>query len=98
MREIFVVVERSKDGFDESALELLTAARGLGEAKVSAVLMGADVADLASEAAQWFDSVYVFDDPALAQPDGDLQSRILAPLIDREKPLVTLVPHTNTGL
>jgi electron transfer flavoprotein alpha subunit len=60
--------------------------------------MGADVADLASEAAQWFDSVYVFDDPALAQPDGDLQSRILAPLIDREKPLVTLVPHSNTGL
>ena len=98
MREIFVFVERSKDGFDESALELLTAARGLGEATVSAVLMGADVADLASEAARWFDSVYVFDDPALAQPDGDLQSRILAPLIDREKPLVTLVPHTNTGL
>jgi len=98
MRKIFVVVERAKDGLGESALELLTAARGLGDATVSAVLMGADVADLASEAAQWFDSVYVFEDPSLAYPDGDLQSRVLAPLIDREKPLVTLVPHTNTGL
>ena len=98
MREIFVVVERSRDGLDESALELLTAARGLGEATVSAVLMGAEVADLVSEAAQWFDSVYVFEDPALEHPDGDLQARILAPLIDREKPLVTLLPHTNTGL
>ena len=98
MRQIFVVVERSRDGLDESALELLTAARGLGDAKISAVLMGAEVADLASEAARWFDSVYVFDDPALAQPDGDLQSRVLAPLIDRQKPFATLVPHTNTGL
>lgn len=73
MREIFVVIERSRDALDESALELLTAARALGEVTVSGVLMGADVADLASEAAQWFDSVYVFDDPSLAQPDGDLQ-------------------------
>ena len=98
MRQIFVVVERSGDGLDESALELLTAARGLGDATVSAVLMGSDIADLASEAARWFDGVYVFDDPALAQPDGDFQSRVLAPLLDREKPFVTLVPHTNTGL
>jgi len=98
MREIFVVVERSGDGLEESALELLTAARSLGEVTVSAVLTGAEVADLASEAARWFDDVYVFDDPALSQPDGDFQSRVLAPLIDRRKPFVTLVPHTNTGL
>ena len=98
MRQIFVLVERSGDGLDESALELLTAARSLGDSTVSAVVMGADAADLASEAARWFDSVYLFDDPALAQPDGDLQSRVLAPLLDREKPFVTLVPHTNTGL
>ena len=98
MREILVVVERSGDGLDESALELLTAARGLGDVMVSAVLMGSDVADLASAAARWFDGVYVFDNPALAQPDGDFQSRILAPFIDRQKPIVTLVPHTNTGL
>lgn len=98
MREILVVVERSGEGLDESALELLTAARGLGEATVSAVLMGADMAELTTEAARWFDGVYVFEDPALAHPDADFQSRLLAPLIDRVKPLATLVPHTNTGL
>jgi electron transfer flavoprotein alpha subunit len=98
MRKILVVVERSKDAIDESAFELLAAARDLGEGAVAAVAMGSGMGDLAGQLARWFESVHVLDDPALAQPDGDFQSRVLASLIDREKPFATLIPHTNTGL
>ncbi len=98
MRQTFVVVERVKGKPDEMALELLTAARDLGDTTVSAVLMGDGVADMAIELARWFESLHVYDDPSLAQPDGDYQSRVLAPLIQREKPFATLVPHTNTGM
>jgi electron transfer flavoprotein alpha subunit len=98
MRKIFVVVEHVQGGLDESAFELFTAARGLGDARVAAVLMGEGLADTATELTSWFEDVHVYDDPSLAQPDGDYQARALAPLIDREKPFATLIPHTNTGL
>ena len=98
MRKILVVVERVKGELDETAFELLTAARDLGDAAVSAVLIGAGVAETAAELTRWFENVHVYDDPSLAQPDGDYQARVLAPLIEREKPFATLIPHTNTGM
>jgi len=98
MRKIFVVVERVKGEPDETAFELLAAARGLGDAAVSAVLMGEGVADMAAELTHWFENVHVYDDPRLAEPDGDYQARVLAPLINGEKPFATLIPHTNTGM
>ena len=82
----------------ETAFELLTAGGDLGDAAVSAVLIGAGVSETAAELTRWFENVHVYDDPSLAQPDGDYQARVLAPLIDREKPLATLIPHTNTGM
>lgn len=98
MPKILVVVERSRGEADDTAFELLAAAKGLGEAAVAAVLMGEDLDASTAELVRWFDEVHVFDDPRLARPDGDFQARILAPLVQREQPLATLVPHTNTGM
>jgi electron transfer flavoprotein alpha subunit len=98
MRKILIVVERARGALDETAFEMLSAARGLGEITVAAVLMGEDLGEPAAELARWFDEVHTFDDPRLGQPDGDFQARLLAPFVRREQPLVTLVPHTNTGM
>lgn len=98
MPTIFVVVERAKGTLDETAFELLAAARGLGDVTVRAVLLGSGVGDLGTELRRWFDAVHLFDDASLAEPDGDLRARVLAPLLQREQPLATLLPHTNTGM
>jgi electron transfer flavoprotein alpha subunit len=98
MRKILVVVERSRGALDETAFELHSAAKELGEPAVAAVLMGEDLAAPKAELVRWFDEVHVFEDPRLAQPDGDFQARLLAPFVQREQPLATLVPHTNTGM
>jgi electron transfer flavoprotein alpha subunit len=98
MKRIIVVVERVNGELNETAFELLTAARGFEDAAASAALMGESVSDAASELTRWFENVHVYDDPSLAQPDGDYQSRVLKPLIEREKPFAVLIPHTNTGM
>lgn len=98
MRKVLVVVERSGPRVAETAFELLSAAREIGEVRAAAVLMGENVGGAEAELCRWFEDVYVFDDPRLALPDGDFQARVLAPLVRREQPLATLLPHTNTGM
>ena len=102
MRKILVLVEHSGGFVDDSAFELASAARALGEAggdvRVGAALLGNDVAGIAGELGRWFDDVYVFDSPRLQVPDGVAGAELLAGLIEQEQPFATLIPHTNTGM
>ena len=79
MARILVIAERVKGQVDDSAWELLTAARALaGEGgKVAAALLGEGVGELAAQLAQGFDEVYVFDDSRLAVPDGEADGAAL---------------------
>jgi len=98
MHKVLVVVERVKGEPDETAFELLAAAQGMGDVDVSAVLMGEGISGMAEELTRWFENVHVYDHPSLAEPDGDYQARVLASLVEGERPFATLIPHTNTGM
>lgn len=97
MARILVITERVRGALDESAWELLTAARALaGEGgRVAAALCGKDVGALAGELARGFDDVYVFDDPRLALPDAESDGHALRALLERERFEAVLAPHTN---
>jgi electron transfer flavoprotein alpha subunit len=97
MARILVIAERVKGQIDDSAWELLTAARALaGEGgKVAAALLGEGVGELAAELAKGFDEVFVFDDARLSVPDGEADGLALRGLIERERFEATLAPHTN---
>jgi len=97
MARILVIAERVKGRIDDSAWELLTAARALaGEGgKTAAGLLGSDLAALATELARGFDEVFVFDDPRLAQPDAEADGAALRALLERERFDALLAPHTN---
>ena len=97
MKRILVIVERMRGGVDDSAWELLTAARALAGAggRVAAVLCGHDVGALAADLVQGFDEVFVFDDPRLAAPDGEADGLALRTLCARERFDLLLAAHTN---
>jgi electron transfer flavoprotein alpha subunit len=97
MRRILVIVERARGGVDDSAWELLTAARTLAGAdgRVAAALCGQGVGALAQDLARGFDEVFVFDDPRLATPDGEADGLALRALCGRERFDAILAAHTN---
>ncbi len=98
MTRVLVIAERSAAGLDDSTFELITAARSLGDVTVSAAVLGADTGALAAELARWCDGVFAYEDALFETPDGDLAAAVLAPLLEREQPALTLVAHTNTGM
>ena len=97
---VLCIVERLGSGLDDTAWELLGAARALaGEGgSVGAALLGEGVADLANELARGYDDVWVFDDGRLADWDGEAYARAVAPLAARERPALILAAHTNLGI
>ena len=98
-RTILVLVERTGNELDDSALELATEARRLAEGgPVYAAVTGNGLGDIPDRLTQWFDKVYVFDDPLLDEPDGEATAELLFTLIERDRPWVTLIPHTNNGM
>ncbi len=99
MKKLFVFIERIAGEIDDSGWEMLTAARSFGgECRVGAICLGEGVDRLGEQLAQRFDDVFLFDDERLALPDGDLYAAVLAPLLKREKPFLTLFAHTNNGM
>jgi len=99
-KKVLVIVDRARGGVDESAWELLTAARQLAGdgGGVAAAVCGHELGELGAELAKGFDDVYVFDDARLADPNGEADAAALLPLLGREGFDVVLAPHTNRGI
>lgn len=100
MRKILVAIEQSGGVLDDSAWELASLAHSLGgeDCRAAAVLFGRDLSGQAGLLTPWFDDVYLFDDPSLEEADGEARNALLVPLIERERPLLTLIPHSNNGM
>jgi electron transfer flavoprotein alpha subunit len=98
MRKVLIVAESSASGLDDSALELIAAARSLGDVQTAAAVLGSTVSPLADELARWCDEVFVFEDASLEIFDGEFLSRVLVPLCERLRPSLTLVSHSNLGM
>jgi len=99
MRSILVLVELAGNEPDDSTLELAAEARRLsGGGPVAAAVAGSGLGEIGQQLTRWFDKVHVFDDPRLAEPDGEARAGLLGALIERERPWATLIPHTNNGM
>ncbi len=98
-RNILVLVELAGNEPDDSALELASEARRLsGGGTVAAALAGNGLGEVAAGLTAWFDTVHVFDDLQLGEPDGEARAELLTALIERDRPWATLIPHTNNGM
>ena len=81
MDEILVLVEHRKGEIREITFEMLAKGRELVEsrgARLTALLLGDGVGDLAQAVAQRADLVEVVEDPRLAQFDSDGYQEVLA--------------------
>lgn len=98
-RTILVLVELAGNEPNDSALELAAEARRLsGGGPVAVAVAGNGLGELAQRLTPWFDKVHLFDDPRLAEPDGEALAELLTVLVERERPWATLIPHTNNGM
>ncbi len=98
MKNILAICGTIDGQLDESAWELLTAARNLqgsDDGRCAAVIIGQGTGPSANELARGFDDVFAFDDERLATPDGEADGLALIDLIQREGFDLVLAPHDN---
>lgn len=100
-RGILVVAEREGESLARVTLELLGRARELADAlgtRVSAIVLGPGGAALAQDLiARGADTVYVADDASLAAYRTATYLRVVADLVDQEKPEIVLLGATSLG-
>ncbi len=94
---VFVYVAHGEGRIDDSALELVTAARQLFPgSRPTAIVAGSGVDAVSEEAARSFAEVWKLDREALAYPNAELLRPILVKLLPAGS--VVLLPHTTFGI
>ena len=95
--KVFVYVAHKDGKADDSALELVTAARSMfpGSSPV-ALVAGSGIDAVCQESAAWYGEVWKFDQAVLAYPNAEL----LRPLLVKVLPAgaMLLLPHDTFGL
>ena len=95
--KIFVFVTHTDGKADDSALELVTAARSLlPGCTPNALVAGSGVGAVCQEVAASFGEVWKFDQPALAYPNAELLRPLLAKVLPAGATL--LLAHNTFGL
>lgn len=99
MADVFAYIEHHKGVLDDSALELLTAARKIfPDAPITAIVMGSggDVDKAAGEAAASYNAVWKVDNDAFSMPDAEAARKALVSILPAD--CVLLVPHAHFGM
>lgn len=98
---IWVFAEQRDNELLEVGLELVAEAKRLSvqvRGKVSAVLLGSKVEDLAWQLIRYgADEVYVVDDPLLKDASEELSKEVIVNLINKYKPEILLLGATAIG-
>ncbi|SEG16699.1 electron transfer flavoprotein alpha subunit apoprotein [Bryocella elongata] len=95
---ILVVVEHGNGRIGKSARELVTAARSCGvEGPVAALVLGSDVAAIATEAATLVGQVLVADRPELATYDAELWAAAVAQIAREGEVALVLIAASRSG-
>lgn len=95
---ILIVVEHSNGKVSKSTYEMVTAARETGrEGPVTALVLGSNIAAIASEAALVTDQVLVADKPELAQYDAELWSAAVAQIASEGEAHTILIGGSRSG-
>ena len=94
--QIFAYI-RYKDGVpDDSALELVAAAKKIVDAPVNAIVVGSGVDAVCNEVAASYQEVWKIDTDALAYPNAEMIRKGLVNILPQD--CVLLVPHDTFGM
>lgn len=86
-----------KDGVpDDSALELVAAAKKIADAPVNALVVGSGVDAVCSEVASSYQEVWKIDSDALAYPNAEMIRKALLNILPQD--CILLVPHDTFGM
>ncbi|MFV0527693.1 MAG: electron transfer flavoprotein subunit alpha/FixB family protein [Lachnospiraceae bacterium] len=100
-KNVWVFAEQRQGKFMNVAFELLGEGRKLADsrdAKLCAVLVGSEVADMTDDLfAYGADAVYKIDDPLLKNYTTDGYTKVISDLINAELPEIVLFGATNIG-
>jgi len=99
MADIFAYIEHNQGVAEDSALELLTAAKKISpDAAVTAIVMGSggDLDKVCNEMAASYNAVWKIDNAAFSFPDAEAARKALVNILPGD--CVLLVPHAHLGM
>ena len=95
---ILVVAEYANGKLSKSTYEMTTAARGLGrEGPVTLLVLGSNIAPVATQAAMLADQVLVADVPALAEYDAESWAAAVAQIASEGEAHTVLIGGSRSG-
>jgi len=98
-RRIYVYILHSQGAIDDTALEVITAARRIDpDASITAVVAGSgsDLDAACDQASMNFQEVWKINSEALTYPDAELVRKLLARVIPKGD--IILIPHEHFGM
>jgi electron transfer flavoprotein alpha subunit len=101
MSGILVLAEHRKGNIQDVTWEMLSKASELAANsgdELAAAILGSNIKGLAEKLASRVKSVLVMDDPRLANYNSEVYCQALSSLINDQKPLLTLIGHTTSGM
>lgn len=99
MAQIFAYILHKDGVVDDSALELITAAKKIDEsASVTAIVTGsgADLDKVCNEIAESYKEVYKIDNEAIAYPNAEIIRKALVNILPGDA--IVLIPHNTFGM
>lgn len=96
MAQVFAYVSHKNGVVDDTAKELLAAAKKFTDAPVTGIVVGSGVDAVAAEAAKIFGEVYKIDNAALAYPNAEVVRKALVNVIPAGS--VVLLAHDTFGM
>ncbi len=101
MTEIFVLAEHRQGQLRDITFEMLTKARELAQkinADPVAVILGKSVREPAKSLAEHAEKVLIIEDERLENFNSEAYQKVLSPLIQERKPILTVIGHTSYGV
>jgi len=99
MADVFAYIKHADGVADDSALELIVAAKKIApDASVTAVVTGsgADLDKICSEMATVYNAVWKIDNAALAYPNAEVVRKALVAVLPADS--IVLLPHDTFGM
>jgi len=96
--QVFAYVKYTNGVLDDSALELLVAAKKLTDGPVTGVVIGSggDLDKVCGEAAKAYNAVWKINNPALAYPNAEIVRKALVNILPAGA--IFLLPHDSFGM
>jgi electron transfer flavoprotein alpha subunit len=101
MNEIFVLAEHRQGQIRDITLEMLTKGKELAEktnTDLTAVLLGKEVKEHAKTLSEYAQKVLLVENAKLENFNSEAYQKALSNLINKHKPLLTMIGHTSFGV